>query len=120
MPAPKEQASARLLSPVNGRSPWSSQTQAVSSQSGHATYLEIITHYASAHQPYQGRCGSMLALHGEPAVQSSRLAEFGGRGMSFNICRGTWGSFAILTARRNASSRDSRFIDIRRCGSSSK
>jgi hypothetical protein len=26
-------------------------------------------------------------------AQSSRLAEFGGRGMSFNICRGTLGSF---------------------------
>jgi hypothetical protein len=28
-------------------------------------------------------------------VQSSRLAEFGGRGMSFNICRGTLRSLAI-------------------------
>jgi hypothetical protein len=26
-------------------------------------------------------------------AQSSRLAVFGGRGMSFNICRGTLGSF---------------------------
>jgi hypothetical protein len=32
------------------------------------------------------------------AVQSSRLAEFGGRGMSFNICRGTLGSLAMLAA----------------------
>ena len=53
-------------------------------------------------------------------AQSSRLAEFGALGMSFNICRGTLGSFAIFTAIRNASSRDSRFIDICRCGSSSK
>ena len=40
--------------------------------------------------------------------QSSRLAELGGRGMSFNICRGTLGSLAMYTAIRNASSRDSR------------
>jgi hypothetical protein len=53
-------------------------------------------------------------------VQSTRLAEFGGRGMSFKICRGTLGSLAMLTAIRNASSRDNRFIDICRCGSSSK
>jgi hypothetical protein len=52
-------------------------------------------------------------------AQSSWLAEFGGRGMSFNICRGTLGSLAMFTATRNASSRDSRFIDICRCGSSS-
>jgi hypothetical protein len=39
--------------------------------------------------------------------------------MSFNICRGTHGSLAMFTAMRNASSRDSRFIDICRCGSSS-
>jgi len=32
------------------------------------------------------------------AAQSSRLAEFGGLGMSFNICRGTLGSLAIFTA----------------------
>jgi len=43
-----------------------------------------------------------------------------GRGMSFNICRGTLGSLAMFTAIRNASSRDSRFIDICRYGSSSK
>jgi hypothetical protein len=30
--------------------------------------------------------------------QSSRLAEFGGLGMSFNICRGTRGSLAMFTA----------------------
>ena len=47
-------------------------------------------------------------------TQSSRLAEFGGRGMSFNICRGTLGSLAMFTAKRNASSRDSRFIDMRK------
>jgi hypothetical protein len=39
------------------------------------------------------------------APQSSRLAEFGGLGMSFNICRGTLGSLAIFTAIWNASSR---------------
>jgi hypothetical protein len=32
--------------------------------------------------------------------------------MSFNICRGTRGSLAMFTANRNASSRDSRFIDL--------
>jgi hypothetical protein len=32
-------------------------------------------------------------------TQSSRLAEFGGRGMSFKICRGTLGSLAMFTAR---------------------
>jgi hypothetical protein len=31
----------------------------------------------------------MLSFNSRP--QSSRLAEFGGRGMSFNICRGTLG-----------------------------
>jgi hypothetical protein len=31
-------------------------------------------------------------------AQSSRLAEFGGLGMSFNICRGTLGSLAMFTA----------------------
>ena len=36
------------------------------------------------------------------AAQSSRLAEFGGRGMSFNICRGTLGSLAMLAAIRRA------------------
>jgi hypothetical protein len=43
--------------------------------------------------------------------QSSRLAEFGGRGMSFNICRGTLGSLAMFTAIRNASSRDGRLAE---------
>jgi hypothetical protein len=42
------------------------------------------------------------------AAQSSRLAEFGGLGMTFNICRGTLGSSAMFTAIRNASSRNSR------------
>jgi hypothetical protein len=42
-------------------------------------------------------------------AQSSRLAEFGGRGMSFNICRGTLGSLAMFTAIKNASSRVSSF-----------
>jgi hypothetical protein len=37
-------------------------------------------------------------------AQSSRLAEFGGVGMSFNICRGTLDSLAMFTAIRNASS----------------
>jgi hypothetical protein len=36
-------------------------------------------------------------------AQSSRLAEFGGLGTSFNICRGTLGSLAMFTAIRNAS-----------------
>jgi hypothetical protein len=31
------------------------------------------------------------------AARSSRLAEFGNRGMSFNICRGTLGSLAMFT-----------------------
>jgi hypothetical protein len=35
----------------------------------------------------------------EARAQSSRLAEFGGRGMSFNICRGTLGCrLAVLIA----------------------
>ena len=34
----------------------------------------------------------------------SRLAVFGGRGMSFNICRGTLGSLAMFTAIRSAAS----------------
>ena len=34
-----------------------------------------------------------------PSVQSSRLAEFGGRGMSFNICRGTDGNHFAVTHR---------------------
>jgi hypothetical protein len=38
MPAPKEQASARLLSPFIGRSPWSSHTQPVSSHRSHAIH----------------------------------------------------------------------------------
>jgi hypothetical protein len=59
-------------------------------------------------------------IAGSSRAQSSRLAEFGGLGMSFNICRGTLGSLAMFTAIRKASSRDSRYIDICRCGSSSK
>jgi len=47
-------------------------------------------------------------------VQSSRLAEFGGCGMSFNIRRGTLGSLAMFTAIRNASSRVSRLAVDRR------
>jgi hypothetical protein len=35
-------------------------------------------------------------------AQSSRLAEFGGRRISFNISRGTLGSLAMLAAIRNA------------------
>jgi hypothetical protein len=50
----------------------------------------------------------------------SLLAESGGLGMSFKIALGTLGSLAMFTAIRNASSRDIRFIDICRCGSSSK
>jgi len=34
--------------------------------------------------------------------------------MSFKVVRDTLGSFAILTAMRNASSRESRFVDLRR------
>jgi len=56
------------------------------------------------------------AIRRAPRTQSSRLAEFGGRGMSFNICRGTLGSLAMLTAIRNASSRDNLFIDVCRRG----
>ena len=33
----------------------------------------------------------------DSSPQSSRLAVFGGLGMSFNICRGTLGSLAIFT-----------------------
>jgi hypothetical protein len=43
------------------------------------------------------------------AAQSPRPAECGGLGMSFDICRGTLGSSAMLTAIRNASSRLSSF-----------
>jgi hypothetical protein len=45
-------------------------------------------------------------------LNQSWLAVFGGRGMSFNICRGTLGSLAMFTAIRNAifgASRPSRF-----------
>ena len=35
-------------------------------------------------------------LSTNPRAQSSRLAVFGGRGMSFNICRGTLGSLAMF------------------------
>ena len=45
-----------------------------------------------------------------PRAQSSRLAVFGGLGMSFNICRGTLCSLAMFTAIRKASSRDSRLV----------
>jgi hypothetical protein len=50
------------------------------------------------------RTGSWLAISENwlVAAQSSRLAEFG-LGMSFNICRGTLGSFAMLAAIRRAS-----------------
>jgi hypothetical protein len=52
-----------------------------------------------------------------PGAQSSRLAVFGGRGMSFNICRGTLGSLAMFTAIRNASSRVRSYALERRPGS---
>jgi hypothetical protein len=39
-----------------------------------------------------------------PGTQSSRLAEFGGRGMSFNICRRTLGSLAMSAPISRASS----------------
>jgi hypothetical protein len=38
-------------------------------------------------------------IAGSSRAQSSRLAEFGGLGMSFNICRGTLGNLAMFTAR---------------------
>jgi hypothetical protein len=44
--------------------------------------------------------GSIADIDTRP--QSSRLAEFGGLGMSFNICRGTFGSLAMLAAIRRA------------------
>jgi hypothetical protein len=47
-------------------------------------------------------------------TQSSRLAVFGGRGMSFNICRGTLGSLAMFTMIKNASSPVSSFALDRR------
>jgi hypothetical protein len=50
-------------------------------------------------------CGS-----GGVLAQSSWLAEFGGLGMSFNICCGTLGSLAMLAAMRRASSRVSRLV----------
>jgi len=50
----------------------------------------------------------------DPRPQSFRLAEFGGRGMSFDICRGTLGSLAMFTGIRNASSRVSRLAADRR------
>jgi hypothetical protein len=55
-------------------------------------------------QPAFDYAGGPITERLAPA-QSFRLAEFGGRGMSFNICRGTLGSLAMFTARRNASSR---------------
>ena len=45
-------------------------------------------------------------------AQSSRLAVFGGLGMSFNICRGTLGSLAIHRDEE-ASSRDGRLAQHR-------
>jgi hypothetical protein len=42
--------------------------------------------------------------------QSSRLAEFGGLGMSFNICRGTLGSLAMLAAAPRSSGVDNAAI----------
>jgi hypothetical protein len=65
-------------------------------------------------------CGALTLCLPEIDAQSSRLAEFGGLGMSFNICRGTLGSLAMLTAIRNASSRVSLFVDSRRWASFSK
>jgi hypothetical protein len=52
--------------------------------------------------------------------QSSRLAEFFGRGMPFKICRGALGSLAKFTASRNATSRVSSFALDRRPASSSQ
>ena len=43
-----------------------------------------------------------------PRDRSSQLAEFGGRGMSFNICRGTLGSLAMFTAIRKPARRANR------------
>jgi hypothetical protein len=44
-------------------------------------------------------------------LQSSRLAEFGDLGMSFNIRRGTLVSLAMFTAIRNASSHVTKKLD---------
>jgi hypothetical protein len=52
--------------------------------------------------------GDLIHFRGtdiDTRAQSSRLAVFGGLGMSFSICRGTLGSLAMFTAIRNASSR---------------
>jgi hypothetical protein len=73
---------------------------------------EFCCAYKDPSRPRWGLFSLML-----PRPQSSRLAEFGGRGISFKICRGTLGSLAMFTAMRNASSPDKRFIDICRCGS---
>jgi hypothetical protein len=75
----------------------------------------------------------ILAIHNRSTVREAywdsgalclydiwRLAEFSGLGMSFNICRGTLGSLAMFTAKRNASSRVSSFAVDRRPGSFSK
>jgi hypothetical protein len=48
----------------------------------------------------------------------SLLAQCGGRGMSFNICRGAFGSLAKFIAIRRASSRVNRFVVDRHCNSS--
>ena len=58
-----------------------------------------------------GRASSASMRRG---TQSSRPAEFGGPGISFNIWRGTLGSLAMFTAIRNASSRVSSFALERR------
>jgi hypothetical protein len=47
-------------------------------------------------------CGGCLAVAKDLTswAQSSRLAVFGGRGMSFNICRGTLGSLVRVMLTR--------------------
>jgi hypothetical protein len=41
-------------------------------------------------------CGALTLCLPEIDAQSSLLAEFGGLGMSFNICRGTDGDHFVL------------------------
>jgi len=57
---------------------------------------------------YTGMCGAILRstshLSSRIRAQSSRRAEFGGVGMSFNIYRGALGSLAMVAPMRRASS----------------
>jgi len=73
-------------------------------------FLQRIKYVAGLHQKTQIRVFPF-------AAQSSRLAEYGGRGMSFKICRGTLGSLAMFTATRNASSHNGRTTSSAPCSS---